>query len=73
LAEADTMTHPATPEMEGLGKMAVAKKLRVHPRTLQLMIDTGQFPPGQLVGKRYFWSQEQVDTYLATDRRKRKK
>jgi predicted DNA-binding transcriptional regulator AlpA len=48
-----------------LGVLAVARKLGVSFKTLKRMIALKQFPQGVLVSRRAYWTQQQVDDYLA--------
>jgi predicted DNA-binding transcriptional regulator AlpA len=54
-----------------LGKTAVARKLGVDPKTLTRLIDSGEFPQGKRLLRRYYWCADHVDRWLEAMRQNR--
>ncbi len=50
--------------MELVSKAEVAKKLLLCERTLENMVNRGEFPPPVTFGKRVYWAKAAVDAWL---------
>lgn len=47
-----------------IDKASVCQRLRIAPRTLEYMVDHGEFPRGEKFGKSVYWSEKALNNYL---------